>query len=97
MSDALGLSPVSRKRERNQSQQEAKAAVEAASVAKQKAEELRASVRILDEETHQKMMSAWSKIVEIRRSGKRLGKSSPFGTNGKLTQHFQGRCSFWSQ
>jgi hypothetical protein len=85
VSDALGLSLVSRKRERNQSQQEANAAVEAASVAKRKAEELRASLRILDEETHKKMMSAWNKIVEIRRSGKALGKSSQFGTKGKLS------------
>ncbi len=84
MSDALGLSPRSRKRERDESQQDAKAAMAVASAAKRKAEELRASVRILDEETRQKMMSAYNKIMEIRRNGKPLGKSSPFGTNGKL-------------
>ncbi len=82
---AIGLSPSSRKRARNESKREAEVAIEAASAAKRKAEELRDSVRILDEETHQKMMSAWNKIMEIRRNGKPLGKSSAFGTNGKLS------------
>jgi hypothetical protein len=83
--DAMGFSPTSRKRARDESKHEAELAIKVASAAKQKAEELQASVQLINDETHKKMLSAWNKIQEVRRSGKPLATGSPFGTKGKLS------------